>query len=462
MKKKKPKKRKLLIIVIVNSSMIYSDAERLRAAESSSSLPVEGLTKMAYPSGMQLLLVTLVTRHGDRAPVSEEVMDLTQSRALWDRQCVAEEGASSIDSAIASLPGAVPLSMCKAGQLTHKGLVEMWRTGDVLRRHYCGLGLLPRVLKEEHLSDDLVRVRSTFVPRVRQSALALLEGLWPRATARAAPLSSVEAILSVRGQRGEESMFVEARCRALQACWKARELTAGPGSFGTFWIRDGEGTRSPAALAINEEVKRVFSLPADSPVGSAGLPIVFFADNLRCRIAHGLPLPSGFSWEAYGRMMDACTRQWFGSFDHPDISRLGIGRLVGEITTGLEEAAEGRSRTKLAYFSGHDTTIAPLAIALGVFDNAWPRTASTLVIELFKDVRTTNASSNDHYVRVFYNGKPRELRGPERVKCPTLASAGPIYHLRDVLKMAYGMIPANFEAECNAEPPPFEKIKDGK
>ena len=43
------------------------------------------------------------------------------------------------------------------------------------------------------------------------------------------------------------------------------------------------------------------------------------------------------------------------------------------------------SNYKMMLYSVHDTTVAPLLLALGVFDNKWPDFAADLAFELYRD-----------------------------------------------------------------------------
>jgi hypothetical protein len=55
-------------------------------------------------------------------------------------------------------------------------------------------------------------------------------------------------------------------------------------------------------------------------------------------------------------------------------------------------------------YSGHDSTIEPLATAIGVSNGSWPKYASRLVFELYGQVANTSSEA-DAYIRVLYNGK---------------------------------------------------------
>jgi hypothetical protein len=56
------------------------------------------------------------------------------------------------------------------------------------------------------------------------------------------------------------------------------------------------------------------------------------------------------------------------------------GPMLAEILAYLDS----KSGPKLALLSAHDTSVMPLLICLGIFDNKWPRFAADLAFELYE------------------------------------------------------------------------------
>ena len=82
--------------------------------------------------------------------------------------------------------------------------------------------------------------------------------------------------------------------------------------------------------------------------------------------------------------------------------------LCHQILTHLKLSAEEDSKQTaprlLSLFSGHDTVIAPVLAALGVYKDeicGWPSYASHIIFELWQ---RRNSDKPVHYVRVLYNG----------------------------------------------------------
>jgi len=104
-----------------------------------------------------------------------------------------------------------------------------------------------------------------------------------------------------------------------------------------------------------------------------------------------------------------------------EYSKLGMGPLWAEILPNLQYAAGRISKndiccpprppSKLAIFSGHDTTLMPLLASLGprVFDGAWPPYASMIAIEMHQvnldGTKDKQLFKTDYAFRLVYNGQ---------------------------------------------------------
>ncbi|CAF0741484.1 unnamed protein product [Didymodactylos carnosus] len=69
---------------------------------------------------------------------------------------------------------------------------------------------------------------------------------------------------------------------------------------------------------------------------------------------------------------------------------------------------------KLYIYSGHDSTLIPLAMALDVFDMKWPRYASHIVMKYYSSI----ADPSDTYVLVNFSGQPQKLPNCDTYYCP--------------------------------------------
>ncbi|KAI8388547.1 histidine phosphatase superfamily [Radiomyces spectabilis] len=98
-------------------------------------------------------------------------------------------------------------------------------------------------------------------------------------------------------------------------------------------------------------------------------------DTLISAKTHGYELPKEIDDQLLRDLEDLVVNEWFyGAMQSNEVRRLGLGRLAGEIKDRMVRRANGTDKQigednyKLAIYSGHDTTIAPLLIILGGFD----------------------------------------------------------------------------------------------
>ncbi|KAJ3261649.1 hypothetical protein HDU77_000763 [Chytriomyces hyalinus] len=205
------------------------------------------------------------------------------------------------------------------------------------------------------------------------------------------------------------------------------------------------------------------------------------------------------SYEAMMQLSTVANQLLFHSFrdageKDPRVFRLGMGRVLGDICAVMSSRFDSSQveRTvndsavavtlqtyvkdlvpdsvaasepilkdlKLAVFSGHDTTIAPLIASLGAYRGyvaeIWPPFGSHVVFEVVEHVPSSLTSKLDssqqpsidnHYVRVRYNSDPLKLpfcqgRGSHFSEDPSLCRM-------DVFLKAVGkLVPGDYDAEC--------------
>ena len=83
------------------------------------------------------------------------------------------------------------------------------------------------------------------------------------------------------------------------------------------------------------------------------------------------------------------------------MTRLSIGRFINSLLQDLKSAHEnnGEPQEKLKLYSGHDTTLIPLLVALEQYPSSigWPPFSSYVAIEVHRSV------DGELHVRVVYN-----------------------------------------------------------
>lgn len=74
--------------------------------------------------------------------------------------------------------------------------------------------------------------------------------------------------------------------------------------------------------------------------------------------------------------------------------------LWNEILVNIRPVLDDKPHHKLALFSGHDTTIQPLLISLGIWDGQWAPYATMLIIEIHELIE-----KSDYAFRLLLNGR---------------------------------------------------------
>lgn len=350
----------------------------------------------AAPSDMDLRFLILTTRHGDRTPVSLYPGGSSSNDVEW--RCNLTH-LSSIDTGDAAqvqpgrlfrkrylndrqvLPGD-----CMFGQLTTKGREQHLTLGNSLRQVYVDkYGFLGK-----QFSSDEVWVRSTDVPRTIASAQSLLSGMYLPSDSQstevpAFDLHTIDAWM--------DNMTPNTRlCPHLQQVYY--ELRQTPG-----WI-----AHMREIAPLDAKIRSIFNLPSN-----ASLDIIDAFDETYARICHGKRLPEGINSLAQAIALNAQFEMAYFYNQTQVASALGIGSFVAEQVARLEQAVNGQAGgLKLAYFSGHDTTLWPLSFAYGFGSiEYWPPYASHMEIELWQ----SRSGSRDFYVRFFFNGRPMPTLG---------------------------------------------------
>ncbi|CAM0142796.1 hypothetical protein VKS41_002640 [Umbelopsis sp. WA50703] len=376
-----------------------------------------------YPDNLELKFLQLVHRHGERTPVRKRLETLVPS--IWNLcdansqmfTVIAKLQGQTIDSTlkpvrlsrlvetehgdgiqVTATPGS-----CFYGQLTNVGRASMTRLGSRLRDIYIdNLKFLPDTWDEK-----TVYIRSTDYTRTQESVQQLIAGgLYPENKRD----ESFKLNIRTRDAR-DDNMFPNPSCK------KLRQLT-----------RDFNATVAeqckPKLEKISERMRTyVPEVSLDSHPSANGI-----LDTLVSAKAHGFKLPPDIDDDLLSDLADVVTHEWFaGAMHNEEIRKLSLGRLMGDIRDRMVRKVNGTDKLvgeenlKMAIYSGHDTTVAPLLIILGVFDMKWPPFSSSILFELFKEKAPSSNSwfsslwkqpvEQDYYVRVRYQDKIMKLPG---------------------------------------------------
>lgn len=271
---------------------------------------------------------------------------------------------------------------CTEGQLTRRGLSLMLREGHLLRKRYVDrLGFLP-----SDMDSSQIYVRSSDMERTMASAQALLLGLYPEKSRPAGSRSVLEIDVA---ERGDEDMYPEPlRCpRLLKVEADLRAAVA--------------DQREKLFPGLDDAVAALFR-PGEGRVDAAGL-----FDILEAREAAGLPLPPGVTEKLAQQVRAAALFHLHITSASEDFLALSIGRFLRHVTDTVADRLTSRgsaSTPRFLTFSAHDSTLAAVLGALGVELEAWPRYASTLIIEGLS-MPLADTPAQGAFFRVIYNGK---------------------------------------------------------
>ncbi|KAI7862245.1 histidine phosphatase superfamily [Spinellus fusiger] len=330
---------------------------------------------------------------------------------------------------------------CYYGQLTTMGRHSMNQLGARLRSIYVDkLGFLP-----DTMDKNIMHIRSTDYPRTQESVLQMVAGgLYPSHKRKAG--TAIE--LHIRDPR-EDTLFPNPNCHKLRVL--AKEFS------------------KRVSQICKEELKGIATRlkPYVEDVSLTSHPSVNgILDTLVAAKVHGFSLPEVVDDELLYAMEKVVVKEWFyGAMESPVMRRLGMGRLLGELRDAMVNRATGQDKgtaeadRRLAVYSGHDTTIAPLLILLNGFDERWPPFGSSLIFELFQQdttvkntttaVKSTIAEQEKAYfVRVRYNQKLLHLPGCQDKDSHYSNGDQSLCTLEAFQKIIKEVVPTDWEKEC--------------
>ncbi|EXX70764.1 uncharacterized protein OCT59_020543 [Rhizophagus irregularis] len=360
-----------------------------------------------YPDHLQLKLVQVIHRHGERTPVKPFLEHVIPP--LWNLCHEAKEFQSSIllfqedknnqdnlklgyeqftyrriDSHSFPSPGT-----CAFGQLTDIGRRSMTELGAHFRTLYVDK---LKFLDEKLSNDKLLYLRSTNYARTFESLQQLvIGGLYP------SQYRSNSYVLKIHTRAFyKETLHQNSKCKRLMTLIK---------QFG-----EASKLRYESDLKyLTTQLKPIVNeVKLDS---KPSLNEIF--DTVTAAKANKIPIPKEFTEEVIDKIDEISTGEWFnGFYETLEMRRLAIGPFIADLrdiilskVNNIPEAED----LKFAIYSGHDSTLAPLIATFNAFDHRWPKFNSHLILELFESKEEFSSAQDNHYVRVRYNDKILEL-----------------------------------------------------
>ena len=294
------------------------------------------------------------------------------------------------------------------GQLTRVGAYQARELGQWLRRRFVEARgndeaggddgwwsfktdssetpLLPKTLDPSQL-----QTHATSIYRSQQTLQNILFGLYPQTTRT----SGNDKIVTLVTSDPEKQEFLYSPDRN-----KCRRLAALHAQVADF-------ERGVASLT-NDEAEVVNKL--GKLFGYEQPKVTCMRSTLVCLRSHGRDLPDGVTHRDVRLLEQANAKLEFRKYASKEYFRLALGQLIPRLLDGL---GGDNNNVKLTIFSGHDSTIKPLATILGLgrYDE-WPPYCSSILIEYAQPrhrASSTTAAGQDGggYVRILFNREPQ-------------------------------------------------------
>ncbi|KAI1126701.1 histidine phosphatase superfamily [Nemania abortiva] len=380
-----------------------------------------------YPANLELQLVQILLRHGERTPVTARfqntglpifwpyctavrqfksaVLDCSTGQFTtleWKRRL--ESFGPHDEPILAVGPHGELDGICEMGMLTDRGRETTFDLGTRLRKLYVDqLGFLPPELN----NADSLYLRATPIPRALESLQETFMGLYPPHTR--SPSFPPPTIL--QRSLGDETLFPnDSSCRRFAALARAFAQRAA-----------GRWNETDEMDYLNKLYGK-WMPPASPRVAVDGRPrLSGIMDTINSTLAHGpdTRLPKEF-YDSKGRaiMEKIAVDEWFAGYkESQEYRALGVGGLMGDVVGRMvgsaehssadgeyevgrpqhKNRAEGNEKATPIRFglSGcHDTTLAGVLASLGALENdKWPPFTSHIAIEMFRKNNVASETS---------------------------------------------------------------------
>ncbi|OCK79686.1 phosphoglycerate mutase-like protein [Lepidopterella palustris CBS 459.81] len=370
-----------------------------------------------YPKSLQLQLVQILLRHGERTPVSprfqntglglywpycssaRQLTSVIMATTDWDKwdklkyRRRLETFGLDDGPVVATGPDGEFDAVCQPGELTDKGRETTLLLGQRLRHLYVEqLGFMPKLLTD----SDMIYLRTTPLPRALESVQQVFWGMYPT-NARTADFPTPTILTRTPA---DETLYPnDGNCRRFAHLSRA------------FAQRTAERWNDSDDMTYLTNLLSKW-MPENSKVAVDSHPrLSGIMDTINATLAHGpeTRLPKEFYDPKAREIIDRIgVEEWYSGYtESVEYRSLGTGALVGDIVSRMVGSAErngndglleieredgdighgrgGGNDIKFALSGCHDTTLAGVLSSLGAFNGEkWPPYTSHIAFELFR------------------------------------------------------------------------------
>ncbi|XP_006902611.1 PREDICTED: prostatic acid phosphatase-like [Elephantulus edwardii] len=339
----------------------------------------------------ELKFVTLVFRHGDRSPIETFPNDPIKESA-WPQGF---------------------------GQLTQVGIEQHYELGEYMRRRY------ENFLNESYKHEQ-VYIRSTDVDRTLMSALANLAALFPpKGPSVWNPSLAWQPVPVHTVPLSEDGLLY----MPFKQCPRFQEL-------GEETLKSEEFQKR--LRPYKDFIETLPKLSGQKRQDLFGIWSTIY-DPLFCETVNHYTMPNWATEDTMVKLRELSElslMSLYGIHKQKEKSRLQGGVLVREILNNMKTATQPSSPRKLIMYSGHDTTISGLQMALDVYNGQLPPYASCHITELYLD-------KGEYFVEMSYRNESHHEPYPL-----TLPGCNHSCPLTTFAELVAPVIPRDWASEC--------------